>query len=135
MEAARVAAIRGHRVTLYEKRASLGGHLIEAAVPDFKADLKLLLRWYQNQLRNLRVEIKLGTEATESLITRTKPDIVIMTTGSQPIIPDIPGIQKGQRCILHRRASGQYKGGEECVRQLEEVCVGGETALWLAKGR
>ena len=54
MEAARVAAIRGHRVTLYEKKGSLGGHLIEAAVPDFKRDLATLLAWYESQLTNLQ---------------------------------------------------------------------------------
>ncbi len=107
MEAARVAAIRGHKVTLYEKRKSLGGHLIEASVPDFKADLKLLLRWYQNQLRNLRVEIKLGTEATESLITRTKPDIVIMSYRFAAHYSGYTGHRRSQRCILYRCASGK----------------------------
>ena len=64
MEAARVAAIRGYNVTLYEKEKFLGGHLIEASVPDFKKDLRRLLAWYENQIKKLEIEVKLETEVS-----------------------------------------------------------------------
>ena len=45
LEAARVSAIRGHDITLYEKRENTGGHIVEASVPEFKRDLRKLLDW------------------------------------------------------------------------------------------
>jgi 2-enoate reductase len=132
LEAARVAAIRGHKVTLHERRKSLGGHLIEASVPGFKKDLSLLLWWYENQLRNLRVKTKLGMEVTESVIARANPDIVIIATGSQPFIPDIPGIEGANvASCIDVLLSSKKTGKTVCV--IGGGLVGCETALWLAK--
>ena len=87
MEAARVAAIRGHSVTLYEKGKDLGGHVIEASVPEFKKDLRRLLHWYEGQLRKLGVDTRLEMEASPTLIERDKPNVVLVATGSEPILP------------------------------------------------
>jgi 2-enoate reductase len=92
MEAARVAAIRGHDVTLYEKKGLLGGHLIEASIPDFKKDLATLLKWYENQLKNLEVEVKLGTVVSQDVISKEAPGVVIVATGSVPVVPRVRGI-------------------------------------------
>ncbi|RLC61392.1 MAG: 2-enoate reductase, partial [Chloroflexi bacterium] len=85
MEAARVAAIRGCEVTLYEKGEKLGGHLIAGSVPDFKRDIKRLLDWYVIQLERLGVKIRLQVEVTPELIKKEKPDKIIIATGSTPI--------------------------------------------------
>jgi 2,4-dienoyl-CoA reductase-like NADH-dependent reductase (Old Yellow Enzyme family)/thioredoxin reductase len=92
MEAARVAALKGHDVTLYEKR-ELGGMLVEAATPDFKSDLKRLINYHITQLEKTGVKV-LKEEATVTKIKNGKYDAVIVATGSQPIIPDVPGIKK-----------------------------------------
>ena len=67
MEAARVAALRGHVVALYEKSDRLGGVVIPGGVPDFKEDEHALIRWYERELRELKVPLTFNTEATEDL--------------------------------------------------------------------
>ena len=81
MEAARVAALRGHKVTVYERSNKLGGHVIEGSVPDFKLDDRRLLKWYENELNELNVTVLMNTEVTEELINNEKPDAVIIATG------------------------------------------------------
>jgi NADPH-dependent 2,4-dienoyl-CoA reductase/sulfur reductase-like enzyme len=76
MEAARVAASREHKATLWEKGYELGGDLIPAAVPGFKHDYRRLINYLSTQIRKLRVTTKLGLEATPELIQTMKPDIV-----------------------------------------------------------
>ncbi len=132
MEAARVAAIRGHEVTLYEKGESLGGHLIEASVPDFKKDLERLISWYKTQLKKLGVEVKLETEVTPELVERENPDEVFIATGSNPIIPDIPGIERPNVATCIDLLLGKKEAGGS-VLVVGGGLVGCEIALWLAK--
>ena len=56
MEAARVSALRGHQVTLWEKQERLGGNLLPAAVPHFKDDYKLLIQYLSTQIKKLGVK-------------------------------------------------------------------------------
>lgn len=112
LEAARVAALRGHRVTLYEKADVLGGNLIVASVPSFKKDLKRLLDWYKVELKNPGINVKLGVEVTPELIKKEKPDVTIIATGSNSRIPDVPGIDKRKvgteiDLLLGRKKVGQ----------------------------
>jgi 2-enoate reductase len=69
MEAARVAALRGHEVTLFERRDRLGGALIEASVPEFKSDLRPLIDYLSNQLKRLKVQVILKKEIAPKEIT------------------------------------------------------------------
>jgi len=131
-EAARVAATRGHKVTLYEKGKSLGGHLVEASVPDFKKDLERLLNWYKTQLEKLEIEVKLETEVTPDLVKRENPDVVFVATGSEPIIPDITGIDKSNVATCIDLLLGNKKAGKSVI-VVGGGLVGCETALWLAK--
>ena len=132
MEAARVAATRGHKVTLYEKKSSLGGHLVEASVPDFKKDLGKLNEWYKGQLSKLAVEVKLGTEVTTDIVQRDNPDVVLVATGSKPVIPDIPGIKKPNVVTCMDLLLGKKEAGGVVV-VVGAGLIGCETALWLAK--
>ena len=86
MGAARVAALKGHNVTLWEKGYALGGNLIPAAVPDFKLDYRLLLDYQTTQLKKLGVTVKFGYEATPELVQQMNPDVVFVATGATPII-------------------------------------------------
>lgn len=130
MEAARIAAIRGHNVVIYEKSAELGGHLIEASVPEFKEDIKKLLEWYKTQLGRLGIKINLKTGVTPELVRNEKPDAVIVATGSTPIIPSIQGAESLATCcdIL----SGKRKAGKTVV-MIGGGLEGCDTALWLAR--
>jgi hypothetical protein len=93
MEAAIVASLRGHEVTLYEKKQELGGQLLlSAAVPGKK---KLL--WFRDylatQIKKQGVKIKLSSDVDPDTVKKTKPDVVIMATGARPLVPNIPGIK------------------------------------------
>ncbi len=132
LEAARVASLRGHKVTLYEKANSLGGHLLEASVPGFKKDLGRLLNWYHIELKKLDLEIKLNSEVKPDLVEREKPDVLILATGSKPAMPKIPGLEKEKVTTAIDLLLGKKRAGEK-VFVLGGGLIGCETALWLAQ--
>jgi NADPH-dependent 2,4-dienoyl-CoA reductase/sulfur reductase-like enzyme len=82
MEAARVAAIRGHNVTLYEKSAKLGGQLNLACIPPTKQELSETVIWLSNQVAKTGVKVKLNTPLTLSEIEKEKPDVLVVATGA-----------------------------------------------------
>lgn len=82
LEAARVCAVRGHNVSLFEKSETLGGNLVPAGAPDFKENDRKLISWYEKQLKDLDVEVILNTEATKELIATKQADVVLVATGS-----------------------------------------------------
>ncbi len=96
MEAARVAALRGHEVTLFEKENRLGGLLPAAAVVKGTEleDIPAMVDYLKRQITSLGVKINLGKEANQATIEEIKPDAVILATGGVPSLPDIPGIEK-----------------------------------------
>ena len=73
MEAGRVAALRGHKVVIYEKSDKLGGHVTEAVVMPFKEGEQKLLDWYITELGDLKVEIRLRTEVTSGDRSQEQP--------------------------------------------------------------
>lgn len=99
MEAARIAAMRGHDVTLMEKNNRLGGMLNPAAVPGFKEELKYLLEWYNTQLNKLGIRAELEKEVSAEMVQELKPDAVIVATGAIPVIPDFPGDKNAVHAI------------------------------------
>ncbi len=108
MEAARVSALRGHEVILYEKAHRLGGLLSLAAMVKgpHPENLPLLIKYLEGQIRKLGVRIELGKEADLSLVDRLKPDVVFVAAGGLPAIPEMPGIN-GPNVVsggeLHRK--------------------------------
>jgi len=96
MEAARVAALRGHDVLLYDKQPRLGGCLpIAAMVKGFdREDLPLISKWFKLQLSRLGVDVRLGKEVTPSLVREIKADVLLLAAGGIHDIPDIPGINR-----------------------------------------
>ena len=91
-EAARTARLRGHDVVLFEKEKTLGGQLnLASQTPDF-GEFALLVKYYEAQLEDLGVEVKLGKEATYEMIAAEKPDVVIYAAGAVPSKPPIPGV-------------------------------------------
>jgi 2,4-dienoyl-CoA reductase (NADPH2) len=98
MEAARVAAIRGHEVTLYEKENQLGGLLPWVALIrglDVDSDVMVLADYLIRQITKLGVHIRLGQEFDPSMIREREPDAIILATGGVPTMPEIPGINRG----------------------------------------
>ena len=132
MEAARVAALRGHKVTLREKGDALGGNLIPASTPDLKQDYRRLIDYLSTQIRKLGVAIELGREATLEQVQKAGPEVVFIATGSTPIIPEIPGVEKGKVGTATDVLLGRKEVGESVV-VLGGGLVGSETALYLAQ--
>jgi len=92
MEAARVARLRGHQVSLYEEKDRLGGQMQAASRASFKEELQGLLRYYEAALEKLNVEIKLGTRVTAEIVSAIRPEAIVVATGSSPLFPEIPGV-------------------------------------------
>lgn len=92
MEAARVAALRGHEVTLYEKSSELGGQMRLGAKSPLLYDWPNIIRYYTTQLTKGGIKVELGKEVTPDLINKEAPDALILATGAKPSIPKIPGI-------------------------------------------
>ncbi|MCA9509648.1 MAG: FAD-dependent oxidoreductase [Myxococcales bacterium] len=90
MEAARVAALRGHEVTLLEKSAQLGGTLRFASL--VYEPNERLLRWLTRQMTELGVAVRLETEATPAAVRALAPDALLVAVGPSRRAPEIPGI-------------------------------------------
>lgn len=84
LEAARVAALRGHRVTLYEASGQLGGQVVAARLAPYRQEFGESTDWLEREVRRLEVEVVLGTRVDRELVERVRPDAVIIATGSVP---------------------------------------------------
>ncbi|MBE0479837.1 MAG: FAD-dependent oxidoreductase [Dehalococcoidia bacterium] len=132
MEAASVAALRGHDVTLFEKGRDLGGQLRAASVPVFKRPIGEYVEYLKNRVYKAGVKVHSGKKATPKLIRALQPDAVVLATGSTHILPDF-GRNGGARVataievLLGRKHAGKkvavIGGGE----------IGAELAWYLAE--
>jgi len=129
MEAARVAARRGHQVVLYEKERSLGGLVpVAAVVKDMETeDLVDLVRYLETQLRKENVTVHRGKEVTPEIVRAEKPDVLIIAAGAAHTKIDLPGadskkMMKGEK--LHQQLKWALKLFSP--RQLERL-----TRIWM----
>ena len=131
MEAARVAALRGHKVRLFEKRDKLGGALLEASVPEFKSDLRPLIDYFTHELKRLKVDVNLKKQATSKKIIDEAPDAVIVATGSKPSRPAVPGIERPN--VINGLDVWRGKKVGETVIIVGGGMLGSELALFLGE--
>lgn len=136
MESAIVAASRGHKVTLLESKDSVGGNLRLAASHGYKVEFKKLLNYYENELKNKDINLKLNTEATPEYISAENPDAFFIAIGSKPLIPDIGGLENELKnnFVFNAQdviANSNIKLGEEIII-IGAGLVGCELALSLA---
>ena len=92
MEAARIAARRGHDVTIYEKGSRLGGLTLAANVPDYKAASRRLIDWFEHDLEKAGVKVELYHNLTGEDIKNIDADAFIVSTGAHVKIPNLPGV-------------------------------------------
>lgn len=135
MEAARVAAMRGHRVVLYDKRTELGGQLIIACKPPRKDRIAPFIDYLKIQVRKLGVKVVLQKEVTAEIVQSAEPEAVVLATGVIPIL--IEGMDSSNIKIVD--AEGVLVGNVEVgdkVIILGGGVVGCETAEFLVdKGK
>lgn len=94
LEAARVAALRGHDVTVYEKAAQVGGQINTLTKVPSREEFSQVIRYLTTQLGKLKVNIKLNTEVTVEMVKKEKPDTVIVATGATPFRQPVPGVDQ-----------------------------------------
>jgi len=133
MEAARVAALRGHEVTLYEKSSKLGGFLdLAGLIKGVELeDLPGMVRYLKIQLDKLAVKTKLGKEVNSALIEQIKPDVIIVATGGTLTFPEITGINSKNVVTtpaLHRQV-------KPFLRLFGPRMLGWLTKFWLPIGK
>jgi 2-enoate reductase len=132
MEAARIAAIKGHSVTLFEKENELGGQLRAASQPAFKSALGSLIKNLRFQLDKLGVKVEMGKEVTPELVCSFKPEAVVVATGAKPGISSLPGAKSKKVFTAVDLLLGKRKAGDEVV-VVGASLVGCDTALYLAQ--
>jgi 2-enoate reductase len=132
MEAARVAALKGHEVTLYEKEGELGGQLRAASKPPFKSPIRDLVNYLRIQLSKLGVKVEMGKEVTYKLVDNVRPEAVVVATGATPLMPIIPGVENEKIITAVDLLLGKKKVGDEVI-VLGAALVGCDTALYLAQ--
>lgn len=132
LEAARVATLRGHKVSLYDKKLELGGMLNLAAIIPGREEIGNLVNYLITQVKKLGVDVRLGIEVTSALIEKEKPDVVIVATGSNPVVPDIPGVGGNNTVAANEVLAGKVETGKRVVI-VGGSGVGCDVALYLAR--
>ena len=125
MEFARIATLRGHEVTIYEKGNELGGVFIAAAAPKFKEKDKMLLKWYAKQMKDLNIKIEFNHEVTEEELNNLGVDEVIYAVGATRRNLNVDGGEKAIDAI-------EYLRGEKEVGNNVVIIGGGLTGCEIA---
>ena len=132
MEAARVAALRGHDVHLFEKTDVLGGQLRYAYIPPGREEIVNVISFLENQIKKLNVNIELSKKVDTATINKLKPDVVIAATGGVPLIPKITGIKEKNVVVAEDVFDNRVKVGKDVVI-IGGGTIGCEIALHTAK--
>ena len=131
MEAARIAALRGHSVTLADAEDQLGGKIHLATVPPDKELQANWLDYYRHELKELEVNLDLGHRVTAEEVDALNPDVVVVATGGQPRIPDgIKGLDHPQVVTSDDVLSGEVVLGQH-VAIIGGSSMGVETADYI----
>jgi thioredoxin reductase len=94
METARIATLRGHKVTIFEKTGELGGAILSCCtVPAKNVKMRWYADWLRRQMDHLKVEVKYRSIPRVDMLK--KYDLVVLATGGKVVRPDIPGIDNG----------------------------------------
>jgi 2,4-dienoyl-CoA reductase-like NADH-dependent reductase (Old Yellow Enzyme family)/thioredoxin reductase len=120
MECARVAAMRGDEVHLFEKKDRLGGLLNVADKGFGKEEIRNIVDYLSVQMEKQGVDVVLGTEVTPELVDELAPDTIVIAVGGVPRIPEIPGIDKAHVVLAEDVILGKVDTGEKVV------VIGGE---------
>jgi 2,4-dienoyl-CoA reductase-like NADH-dependent reductase (Old Yellow Enzyme family) len=147
LEVARVAAERGHKVTLVERQGELGGQFRLAAGQPERNEVGFFLGWAQRQLERLQVRVKLRTEMDAAAVKAAGADVVVLCTGSQPTRSGfqraflnrdrLPGADQDNVCTIHDVLDGKVVPGSR-VLLLDDIdgwWPASGTALHLAQQR
>ncbi|MHB8779832.1 MAG: oxidoreductase [Candidatus Geothermincolia bacterium] len=133
MKAAATAAARGHKVSLFERDAFLGGQLNLASAPPGREEFDTAAEDLENQLLACDVDVFTEAEVTAGELAAQGFDAVIVATGAEPLVPPIPGLD-----LPHVVGAWDVLAGDAAVPGKNVVVVGGgavgsETALFISE--
>lgn len=132
-EAAIVAAERGHRVSVWEASSCLGGQWRVASVPPGKEDFSSFVAWQGNRMRELGIRVEYGKRADAASVAASRPDAVILATGSTTAYPPIPGLRDSGVVVDARDVLAGACSVQGSIAVLGGGLVGAETAELLAE--
>ena len=123
MEAAEIARLRGHDVSIWERDAQLGGKLEVAGLAPSKREVLRFRDFQARRLGELGVKVRTGVEVTAAAVAAEAPDVVVVATGAEPLIPPIPGIG-----AAHVHDAQALLRGDVAVRDGDRVAIVGGSA-------
>jgi len=132
MEAARVAALRGHQVTLFERSDRLGGQLNLVGVLSHRDVIRKLAGYLAHQVEKVGVEVKLNNEVNAQAVVDGKPEVVVLATGATAFVPDISGVDRDSVVLADDVLAGRREVGDD-VAVIGGNQVGCDVALFLAE--
>ncbi len=127
LNAAWVAAKRGHEVHLYEKQPYLGGQLIPGSKTAYKREMQSLINFQKRQVELNGVICHLGEDVTAQTVKKENPDVVILATGSIPVLPPVEGIDAAAVVTFDK-----VLNGDVCQKKKTVVVGGGATGCEVA---
>lgn len=130
LEAARIATLRGHEVTVFEKSNEIGGAILYCCTVHGKNKMKWYADWLRRQIANLGVEVKYETVPKPADLKSF--DVVLVCTGSRVVRPDVPGIDSDRVCTFQDVLRCQMKNCEYWPKggKPEPVKVGDTVLIW-----
>ncbi len=141
MEAARIATVRGHKVTIFEKSGELGGAILGCCMAPGKEKMKWYADWIRNQIKELGVEVRLKTQPSVDELKGF--DIVLNATGASSYVPEVFGNKESilgfEEVIACPKVNCEFHpGGRKPAKIGDKVLVWGDhyaaadTAAFLA---
>jgi 2,4-dienoyl-CoA reductase-like NADH-dependent reductase (Old Yellow Enzyme family)/thioredoxin reductase len=115
LETARVAALRGHKVTLLEAAPALGGQVLVAARAPKREDYAAIAHWLVGQVRKAGVDVRLNAPADVADVLKLGAESVVVATGAVPRVPQIPGVHLAHVTTASDVLTGQIRPGARCV--------------------
>jgi len=132
LEAARTAALRGHKVILFEKESETGGWLRVGCLPPHKEEIRTLALSMAVRAQKAGAEIRLCREAGPQTIVAEKPDVLVLALGAASLVPPIPGVH-GSHVVLAEDVLTGRKTVRGSVIVIGGGLVGCETAEFLVE--
>ncbi len=134
MMAAWTAARRGHEVRLFERSERLGGQYNLASVAPGKQELARVVEFLAGRLAATGVAVSLRSAVTEELIARARPGVLVVATGSEPVLPDLPGADGPSVLLAHDVLASRVPRPSGTVLVVGGGMVGCEVADFMASG-
>ena len=112
---------------LFEKLSQLGGQLLLGSVTAYKKEILSLIDYHKKQVEKMGIDIRLNEEVTPEIVRTVNPDVVVLCTGSIPVRPPLPGIDKSIVLSLPEILNGNAPAKRKTV-----VLGGGATGCEVA---